>query len=343
MGWKSVFSIGRSQTGRKDKPVNSARRQICKKYASAPAGQYDPAQIRWIMLDQVYKVPPKWMQAYGTYTNALAQADLKSCASVGKLPHSNKIVRYDKLGIGSINQAANYALKKYHGFSNKNVANYKQEGGAYSSLAALKNIRRGRRDKYRPETKGTRYSISRFGTVLNKKKPQYMYRLGQHTGPSTPYKYNWRERHAAKPAPVLKPMYTNKFMGQLNNMQAQRLAQQRRVNKPTAPTVAQGVPLNAVRNRQEFKQAMQNYQRTAPQQVTAKKVTATQFSVPAGYKMKTRWQSLPSNEQARRVKQSLNNIAKRKAQIAASRNAAKKNKAPSTASSQAGYGVAASS
>ena len=325
MGWKSLFSVGRTQTGRKDKPVNSARRRICQKYSKAPAGQYDPAQIRWIMLDQVYKVPPQWMKAYATYTDDLARADLQSCASAGTLKHSNKIVRYNKLGIGSMNQAANFALKKYHGFSNKNVANYKQEGGAYSSMAALKDIRRGRRDKYRPETKGSRYSISRFGTVLDKKKPEYMYKMGQHAGPSRSYQYDWRQRHAGKPAATLRPTYTPSFMGQLNNMQAQRRAQQgNNSRRPAAAAAAAAAP-----NRLQY---------LPRPNAAAVRAQQNRPVVLNGMVLNRRGRSITAAENARRKAQSARNRAAFKAAGGATK---KKNRqmagAPSSASSSGGY------
>jgi hypothetical protein len=240
------------------------------------------------------------------------------------LQHSNKIVRYNKLGIGSINQAANFALKKYHGFSNKNVANYKREGGAYSSLAALKDIRRGRRDKYRPETKGARYSISRFGTLTDTKKPSLMYRMGQHAGPSTSYQYNWRKGHVGKPATALQPTYTPRFMGQLNNMQRQRNAQQQASRPPAANT--------ARRNNTP-----------APQQYMPRPNAAAvraQQNMPVvmnGLVLNRRGRRITPAENARRKAQSARNKALYRQQTAG---AAKKNNAgrvPSTASSASGY------
>lgn len=235
MGIKQFF--GGTATGRKDKPVNSTRRRLCQKRKS---GEIRFGDERGWMLQEIYRVPGKWLDAYNSYTNQHAREDLQSCAGRGTLTHSSKIVRYNKLGLKDPKNAVGYALKKYQGFSNKNVQEYKQYGknSPYTQFAALKDIRRGRKDKFVApgQEKGPRFKFLRWSGAVADTKTKNQFRAGMHTGPSTTYKYNYRQGVAAKPKGgayahrTTKPAFSTGFMSQLNKMQAQRAVQTNKEN-----------------------------------------------------------------------------------------------------------------
>ena len=171
-----------TRTGRKGKVVNAGRSRLCTSYKADKIEQ----DLRAFMLQRVYRVPNKqWLQAYDQYTNARAQDDLNACAAGRPLKWSHKVVRYDKLGLKTPDNAVKYALKKYHGFSRSDLANYNQvkDQIPYGRFSALRDIKRDRTGK------AARYKfMPKLGLVRNTKSGKLMAPL-QHSAPRSNYKY----------------------------------------------------------------------------------------------------------------------------------------------------------
>ena len=191
MGRMRTF-VGGTRTGRAGKMVNSARRRKCAMRKAGTGRVY--GNTRGFMLQEIYRVPGQWMNQYGHYTNANARADLDGCASVGVLPHSSKVVRYDKLGIRSANNAVQYALQRVHGMGRGSVKRFmkEQKYSPYTSYAALRNIAGMRQGT------GARYEFMPFHGIVRNTKRGTPLLPGFHQGPASGYRYNYRRVHNTK-------------------------------------------------------------------------------------------------------------------------------------------------
>lgn len=172
-----------TRTGQSNKRVNGSRRKMCTRRQQ---GDFRATPLRGWMLESIYRVPGRWLNAYEAYTQNMAEADLRSCAARGTLPHSAKVVRYDKLGLKNPQNAVAYALKKYQGFTKRDIEQYQRYGKnlPYTQFSALKNIRRARRGK------SLAYEVAPMMGLVVDKKTGTRYKVGN-TGPRTNHRYTY--------------------------------------------------------------------------------------------------------------------------------------------------------
>ncbi len=172
-------------TGRSGKRVDASRQEKCRKRAQGNSFYGD---TRGFMLERIYRVPSAWKNAYDQYTDERALEDLASCARGGTLPWSHKVVRYDKLGIAKPADAVAYALRRYHGFDERDMRQLRKTPDVlpYDTFSALRNIRRERTGKT------PRFEVSRLlGLVTDRKRGTRFY-SSTHLAPRTTHKYDYR-------------------------------------------------------------------------------------------------------------------------------------------------------
>jgi hypothetical protein len=190
--------LGGTRTGQAGKRVDGSRQRAC---AKRVGGRDWSGNTRGFMLHRVYRVPGKFKNAYYAYTDEHAAANLRSCASKGVLPHSDKVVRFDKLGIKSQDGITQYALRKYHGFSDRDIADHKRFGALpYGQYQAMKDIRWMRRGAGR-----TRYHVAGSQGLVQNTKRGLTYYAGAHAAPAMPHRYNARQGWSRKNKQALRP------------------------------------------------------------------------------------------------------------------------------------------
>lgn len=172
-------------TGRAGKRVDHSRQQKCLWRARGDSFHGD---TRGFMLERIYRVPAAWKNVYDQYTDERALEDLASCARSGTLPWSHKVVRYDKLGIARPSNAVGYALRRYHGFDERDIDQLRRHPGVlpYDTFSALRNIRRERIGK------APRFDVSRvLGLVVDRKTSTRHY-SSTHLPPRSRHRYDHR-------------------------------------------------------------------------------------------------------------------------------------------------------
>ena len=174
-----------TSTGRAGKRVDGSRKRDCQKRVRGDSFHGD---TRGFMLERIYRVPGAWKNVYDQYTDDRAKEDLASCARTGTLPWSHKVVRYDKLGIASPAKAVEYALKRYHGFDERNLRNVRANPDVlpYGTFSALRDIRRDRLGK------PTRYRVSRVLGMVKDVKRDRAYYASTHKVPKSKHAYDHR-------------------------------------------------------------------------------------------------------------------------------------------------------